>query len=93
MRRGGDMKARRTKPQGSISSPSEDSTHAKHLELPELLTVDEVAAWLKTSRKAIYAKAERGAIPGATHIGCRLYFYRSDLLRWVEQGRVPDMEK
>lgn len=62
-------------------------------ELPELLTVEEVAAWLKTSRKAIYAKAERGVIPGATHIGSRLYFFRRDLLRWAEQGRVPDMEK
>lgn len=62
-------------------------------ELPDLLTPDEVAAWLKTSRKAIYAKAERGTIPGATHVGSRLYFFRSDLLRWAEQGRVPDMEK
>ncbi len=62
-------------------------------ELPDLLTVGEVAAWLKTTRKAIYAKAERGAIPGVTHIGSRLYFFRSELLRWVEQGRVPNMEK
>jgi excisionase family DNA binding protein len=61
--------------------------------LPELLTPDEVAAWLQTSRKAIYAKAERGSLPGATYIGRRLYFLRSDLLRCVEQGRVPDMEK
>lgn len=60
--------------------------------LPELLTADEVAAWLKTTRKAIYAKAERGHLPGATRIGGRLYFLRSDLVRVVEQGRVPPME-
>lgn len=61
--------------------------------LPELVTADEVAGWLRTTRKAIYAKAERGSLPGATYIGRRLYFLRSDLLRCVEQGRVPDMEK
>jgi hypothetical protein len=60
-------------------------------ELPELLTPDEVAAWLKTTRKAVYAKAERGALPGATYVGRRLYFIRSDLLRCVAQGRVPEM--
>jgi excisionase family DNA binding protein len=57
------------------------------------MTVDEVAAWLKTSRKAIYAKAERGTLVGATYIGRRLYFFRSELLRYALQGRVPDMEK
>jgi excisionase family DNA binding protein len=59
------------------------------LNLPELLTAEEVATWLKTSRKAIYAKAERGSLPGATYVGRRLYFLRSDLVSWVEQGRVP----
>jgi predicted DNA-binding transcriptional regulator AlpA len=49
-------------------------------ELPELLTADEVAAWLKTTRKAIYAKAERGSLPGVTYIGRRLYFVQAELL-------------
>jgi predicted DNA-binding transcriptional regulator AlpA len=72
--------------------PAEASTRDAR-ELPELVTAEDVAAWLKTSRKAIYAKAERGMLPGATRLGGRLYFFRSDLVRWVEQGRVPDMEK
>jgi len=59
--------------------------------LPELLTPCEVAAWLGTTVGAIYAKAERGTLPGATHIGRRLYFLRADLLRLVEQGRVPHL--
>lgn len=57
--------------------------------LPDLLTAGEVAAWLKTTVRAVYAKAERGTLPGATHVGRRLYFVRADLLRSVEQGRVP----
>jgi excisionase family DNA binding protein len=56
--------------------------------LPELLTPREVAVWLKTTVQAVYAKAERGTLPGATRVGRRLYFLRSDLLEFVERGRV-----
>lgn len=59
--------------------------------LPDLLTPSEVATWLKTTVGAIYAKAERGTLPGATRLGRRLYFVRAELLRWVEQGRVPHL--
>ncbi len=69
----------------------ESPTNRIHAELPDLVTADEVGAWLKITRKAVYAKAERGTLPGATYIGRRLYFIRSVLLRCVEQGRVPEM--
>ncbi|MEO6601413.1 MAG: helix-turn-helix domain-containing protein [Polyangiaceae bacterium] len=59
--------------------------------LPDLITPDEVAAWLRTTVGAIYAKAERGTLPGATRVGRRLYFLRSELLGLVEQGRVPHL--
>lgn len=58
-------------------------------DLPELLTPKEVAAWLKTTVSAVYAKAERGTLSGATRIGRKLYFLRSELIKSVEQGRVP----
>ena len=64
---------------------------AHDIGMPELLTADEVAVWLKTTRKAVYAKAERGTIAGATYVGRRLYFIRADLLRSLEQGRVPHL--
>ena len=57
--------------------------------LPALLTAQEVATWLQISVQAVYAKAERGGLPGATRLGRRLYFVRAELLRSVEQGRVP----
>ena len=63
----------------------------RETDLPALLTADEVAAWLATSTKAVYAKAERGNLPGAVRLGRRLYFIRSELLRFVEQGRVPHL--
>jgi hypothetical protein len=59
--------------------------------LPELLTPAEVAAWLRTTVKAVYAKAERGTLPGATRVGRRLYFLRAELVGLVEQGRVPHL--
>lgn len=59
--------------------------------LPELLTVGEVASWLKTSEKAVYSKVERGGLPGAVHVGRRLYFIREELLKSLEQGRVPHL--
>lgn len=58
-------------------------------DLPELLTTPEVARWLRTTRAAVYAGAERGSIPGAVRLGRRLLFDRGALLRWLEQGRVP----
>jgi hypothetical protein len=60
-------------------------------ELPDLVTPHEVAAWLRTTVRAVYAKAERGTLPGATHVGRRLYFVRTELLALIEQGRVPHL--
>jgi excisionase family DNA binding protein len=60
--------------------------------LPQLLTPDQVAHWLGTSRKAIYAKLERGQLArqAVVRIGRRLYFRGDALLLWLEQqGRVP----
>lgn len=56
--------------------------------MPVLMTASDVAAWLKTTLSAVYAKAERGTLPGAVRLGRRLYFIRSELLAYVEQGRV-----
>ncbi len=56
--------------------------------MPVLVTASDVAAWLKTTISAVYAKAERGTLPGAVRLGRRLYFIRSELITYVEQGRV-----
>ena len=53
---------------------------------PFLMTVDETAVLLRTSRKAIYNMAERGAIDGVVRIGRRLLFHRDDLLHWLRQN-------
>ncbi|MFN0061922.1 MAG: helix-turn-helix domain-containing protein [Myxococcaceae bacterium] len=54
--------------------------HRSPQELPFLLTIEEVAAWLRTTPKAIYALKDRGRLPGAVHRGRRLLVRRDDLL-------------
>jgi excisionase family DNA binding protein len=55
---------------------------------PALLTAEEAAALLRTSRKAIYAMAERHQLPGVTRIGRRLLVRRDDLLSWLDERRA-----
>ena len=57
--------------------------------LPVLMTADDVAMLLRTTRKAVYVMAERGLLPGVTRIGRRVLFRASDLLKWLNQKRAP----
>ncbi len=61
-------------------------------ELPVLLTADETADLLRTSRKAVYAMSERGQLPGVTRIGRRLLVRRDALLDWLDERRAPSPE-
>ena len=51
-----------------------------------LLTVNEVAAVLRTSQKAIYAMIERGQLPGVRRIGRRVLVRRAELLHWLDHN-------
>ena len=62
---------------------------AKQSSLPSLLTVDEAAALLRTSRRAIYAMVERGQIPGVIRLQRRLLFRADHLVHWLEQKSAP----
>jgi excisionase family DNA binding protein len=53
--------------------------------LPILLTVDEAALLLRTSRRAIYAMVERNQLPGVARIGRRVLVRRADLIDWLDQ--------
>jgi helix-turn-helix protein len=74
-----------------IRRPDARATREALADLPRLLTVADLASWLGTSRKAVYAKIERGQLRDCVlRVGRRLYF-RSDLLlrSLSQQGRVP----
>ena len=61
--------------------------------LPVLVTVDEAADLLRTSRRAIYMMLERHQLPGVTRIGRRVLFRSADLLDWLDQKRAPSPEE
>ena len=58
------------------------------MDLPSLCDAKEVASWLRTSTKAIYAMAERDQLPGIVRIGRRLLFRRADLVAWLDGKRA-----
>ena len=57
--------------------------------LPVLLTIDETAALLRTTRRAIYAMVERCQLPGVIRIRRRVLLRADDLLHWLDQKRAP----
>ena len=60
--------------------------------VPALLTATEVAALLRTSKKAIYAMVERVQLPGIVRIGRRVLIREDALLDWLGQKSTPSLE-
>ena len=56
--------------------------------MPTLLTAEEVAELLRTTRIAVYAMVARDQIPGVTRLGRRVLFRADDLLDWLDQNRA-----
>jgi excisionase family DNA binding protein len=49
-----------------------------------LLTIEEVAEVLRTTRKAIYAMIEREQLPGVRRLGRRILVSRQELLHFLD---------
>lgn len=64
-------------------------TRADNVSALDLLTVDDVASMLKTSRKAIYHRIARGQIP-AVRLGRSVFIRRSDLAASLVPGAFND---
>ena len=62
-------------------------------DLPDLLTVDDVTALLRTSSKSVYSMIDRGQLPGVTRIGRRLRIRRDDLITWLDESRAPSSKE
>ena len=81
---------------GSLTPSDRTAPHAERRgerTLPVLITVDEAADLLRTSRRAIYMMLERHQLPGVTRIGRRVLFRSADLLNWLDQKRAPSPEE
>jgi len=58
--------------------------------LPEVLTVDELAALLRLNRKTLYDAIRRGEIPGVRWVAGRYRIHRDTVLGWLGQGQGRD---
>ena len=58
-----------------------------------LMTPDDVAVLLHTSRAAIYKMVERGQCPArlVIRLGRKVYFDRASLLDWLDQNRTSSL--
>jgi excisionase family DNA binding protein len=72
----------------------------KHLErsenvgaMPMLLTVDDAAELLRTTRGAIYAMLEGRQLPGVIRIRRRVLIRSAELLEWLDQKRAPSLKE
>jgi excisionase family DNA binding protein len=75
--------------------PASDAATTERVtpQFPQLLTVDETARLLRTSRAAVYAMSERGLLPGVIRIGRRLLLDSAALIDWLNQKRAPSPQE
>jgi excisionase family DNA binding protein len=83
------------RPQLPRGSAAARDIHARDERLREieLMTVPEVATFLRTSPKAIYTMIERGQLPGVLRIGRRVLVDRRALVDWLGQKATPSLEQ
>ena len=55
-------------------------------ELPEILTVDELARLLRLNRKTVYEAIAAGENPGVRKIGRSYRISRTKVLAWLAEG-------
>ena len=89
------MRARLTRGEGFTRADRDpDSPHeSRRATLPILLTVDDAADLLRTTRRAIYAMIERRQLPGVIRVRRRVLVRADDLLDWLNQKRAPSPEE
>ena len=61
--------------------------------LPIYLTADEAADLLRTSRKAIYSKIERGQLPGVRRLGRRVLIHTESLVHFLDQQSASSLQQ
>lgn len=70
-----------------------ESTHGARRDhgrsYPTLLTSGEVAALLRTTRKAVYAMVARRQLPGVVRLGRRVLFRQDAVVEFLRQKSAP----
>ena len=87
------MRARLTRGAGLTDRGLDNPHESGRTTLPVLLTVDDAADLLRTTRRAIYAMIERRQLPGVIRVRRRVLIRADDLLDWLDQKRAPSPEE
>ncbi|HWK09011.1 MAG TPA: helix-turn-helix domain-containing protein [Vicinamibacterales bacterium] len=58
-----------------------------------LLTIDETADLLRTTRRAVYAMVERGQLPGVVRVRRRVLMRSQELLDWLDQKSALSLKE
>ena len=89
------MRARLTRGEGltRVDRGLDNPHESRRTTLPVLLTVDEAADLLRTTKRALYAMIERRQLPGVIRIRRRVLLRADDLLDWLNQKRAPSPEE
>ena len=69
---------------------SEEKTKAVD-DLPAVMTVAQVAAYLQVSRRTVYSMAAAGSLPGKK-VGEQWRFFKPELDKWLAQESTVDQE-
>jgi excisionase family DNA binding protein len=80
-------RARRSAARRQLEPPDDVSA------MPMLLTVDDAANLLRTTRRAIYAMLERRQLPGVIRIRRCVLIRSAELLEWLDQKRAPSLKE
>ncbi len=59
------------------------------MDLPEILTIEEVARYLRVSERTVYDWAQKGELP-AGKLGSSWRFKRADIVRWTDERIKAD---
>jgi excisionase family DNA binding protein len=60
---------------------------------PMLLTIDETADLLRTTRRAVYAMVERRQLPGVVRVRRRVLVRSQELLDWLDQKSALSLKE
>lgn len=59
---------------------------------PEIMNIDEAAAFLKMAKQTVYSKTSQRTLPYFKR-GKRVFFRKEELLSWLEKGRKYTKEE
>ena len=57
--------------------------------LPEMLTVEEAASFLRVNRKTFYEAVRLGSVPGVIRLGRVIRISKAALITWVQGNGGP----